>query len=137
MSSAGVVIVLGYVSGRLHSGSKRCHRKAAWFPHHWQKIYATRKIAMENQIYIYLVDSAGVYLPMQDEIFPGQGAFWTNIQVVNAGYLPWLFPKIAAAMGSCVLQVAAIVIMSDEALMSKRHGSIFSLQVPIWSKLNW
>ncbi|MBX7162085.1 MAG: acyl-CoA carboxylase subunit beta [Saprospiraceae bacterium] len=125
--AAGVVIVLGYVSGRLCIvvANDATVKAGAWFPITGKKNLRAQEIAMENRIpIIYLVDSAGVYLPMQDEIFPDKEHFG-RIFRNNARMSSMGIPQIAAVMGSCVAGGAYLPIMSDEALIVKGHGSIF------------
>ncbi|MBK7341433.1 MAG: acyl-CoA carboxylase subunit beta [Saprospiraceae bacterium] len=125
--AAGVVIVLGYVSNRvcIVVANDATVKAGAWFPITGKKNLRAQEIAMENRIpIIYLVDSAGVYLPMQDEIFPDKEHFG-RIFRNNARMSSLGIPQIAAVMGSCVAGGAYLPIMSDEALIVKGHGSIF------------
>ncbi|MCL4121764.1 UNVERIFIED_CONTAM: hypothetical protein GTU68_001928 [Idotea baltica] len=125
--SAGVVVVLGYVSGRLSIvvANDATVKAGAWFPMTGKKNLRAQEIAMENQIpIIYLVDSAGVYLPMQDEIFPDKEHFG-RIFRNNAKMSSMGIPQIAAVMGSCVAGGAYLPIMSDESLIVEGTGSIF------------
>jgi acetyl-CoA carboxylase carboxyltransferase component len=125
--SAGVVVVLGYVSGRLCVvvANDATVKAGAWFPITAKKNLRAQEIAMENQLpIIYLVDSAGVFLPMQDEIFPDKehfGRMFRNNAVMSSRGIP----QIAAVMGSCVAGGAYLPIMSDEALIVEGTGSIF------------
>jgi acetyl-CoA carboxylase carboxyltransferase component len=125
--SAGVVVVLGYVAGRqcLVVANDASVKAGAWFPMTGKKNLRAQEIALENRIPIlYLVDSAGVYLPMQDEIFPDKEHFGrifrNNAQLSSLGV-----PQLAAIMGSCVAGGAYLPIMSDEALIVEGTGSIF------------
>lgn len=125
--SAGVVVVLGIVSGRLCIvvANDPTVKAGAWFPMTGKKNLRAQEIAMENHIpIIYLVDSAGVYLPMQDEIFPDKEHFG-RIFRNNARMSSMGIPQIAAVMGSCVAGGAYLPIMSDEALIVEGTGSIF------------
>ena len=100
-------------------------KAGAWFPMTGKKNLRAQEIAMENRIpIIYLVDSAGVYLPMQDEIFPDKEHFG-RIFRNNARMSSMGIPQIAAVMGSCVAGGAYLPIMSDEALIVEGTGSIF------------
>ncbi len=125
--AAGVIVALGYVSGRLCIivANDATVKAGAWFPITGKKNLRAQEIAMENRLpIIYLVDSAGVYLPMQDEIFPDKEHFGrifrNNAQMSAAG-----IPQIAAIMGSCVAGGAYLPIMSDESLIVEGSGSIF------------
>jgi acetyl-CoA carboxylase carboxyltransferase component len=125
--AAGVVVVLGYVSGRLCIivANDATVKAGAWFPMAGKKNLRAQEIAMENRIpIIYLVDSAGVYLPMQDEIFPDKEHFG-RIFRNNAKMSAMGVPQIAAVMGSCVAGGAYLPIMSDESLIVEKTGSIF------------
>jgi len=125
--SAGVVVVMGYVSGRLCVvvANDATVKAGAWFPMTGKKNLRAQEIAMENHIpIIYLVDSAGVYLPMQDEIFPDKEHFG-RIFRNNAKMSSMGIPQIAAVMGSCVAGGAYLPIMSDESLIVEGTGSIF------------
>ena len=125
--AGGVVVVIGYVSGRLCVivANDATVKAGAWFPITGKKNLRAQEIAMENKLpIIYLVDSAGVYLPMQDEIFPDKehfGRIFSN----NAKLSAMGIPQIAAIMGSCVAGGAYLPIMSDESLIVERTGSIF------------
>lgn len=126
-ASAGVVAGVGVVCG------KRCMivandatvKAGAWFPMSAKKNLRAQEIAMENHLpLIYLVDSAGVYLPMQDQIFPDKehfGRIFRNNAIISARGIP----QIAAIMGSCVAGGAYLPIMSDEALIVDGTGSVF------------
>ena len=125
--AGGVVVVIGYVSGRqcIIVANDATVKAGAWFPITGKKNLRAQEIAMENRLpIIYLVDSAGVYLPMQDEIFPDKEHFGrifrNNARLSSAG-----IPQIAAIMGSCVAGGAYLPIMSDEALIVENTGSVF------------
>ncbi|MFT5923020.1 MAG: 3-methylcrotonyl-CoA carboxylase beta subunit, partial [Flavobacteriales bacterium] len=125
--SAGVVIVIGYVSGRqcIVVANDATVKAGAWFPMTGKKNLRAQEIAMENKIpIIYLVDSAGVFLPLQDEIFPDKehfGRIFRNNAVMSSLGIP----QIAAVMGSCVAGGAYLPIMSDESLIVDKTGTIF------------
>ncbi len=125
--AAGVVVVMGYVSGRqcIVVANDATVKAGAWFPMTGKKNLRAQEIAMENHIpIIYLVDSAGVYLPMQDEIFPDKehfGRIFRNNAVMSSSGIP----QIAAIMGSCVAGGAYLPIMSDESLIVDKTGTIF------------
>lgn len=125
--AGGAVIVIGYVSGRqcIIVANDATVKAGAWFPITGKKNLRAQEIAMENRLpIIYLVDSAGVYLPMQDEIFPDKehfGRIFRNNAVMSSmGIL-----QISAVMGSCVAGGAYLPIMSDEAMIVDGTGSIF------------
>lgn len=125
--SGGVVVKVGYVAGRqcVVVANDATVKAGAWFPITGKKNLRAQEIAMENRLpIIYLVDSAGVYLPMQDEIFPDKEHFGrifrNNAQMSSMG-----ITQIAAVMGSCVAGGAYLPIMSDEALIVDKTGSIF------------
>lgn len=125
--AAGVITGLGRVSGKLVMivANDATVKAGAWFPMTGKKNLRAQEIAMENRIpIIYLVDSAGVFLPMQDEIFPDKEHFGrmfrNNAKMSSAG-----IPQIAAIMGSCVAGGAYLPAMSDEALIVEGTGSIF------------
>jgi 3-methylcrotonyl-CoA carboxylase beta subunit len=123
----GVVTGLGRVEGRLVMivANDATVKAGAWFPITGKKNLRAQEIAMENRIpIIYLVDSAGVYLPMQDEIFPDKEHFGRMFRN-NAKMSSMGIPQIAAIMGSCVAGGAYLPIMSDEALIVEGQGSIF------------
>ena len=125
--SGGVVAVIGYVSGRqcLVVANDATVKAGAWFPITGKKNLRAQEIAMENRLpVIYLVDSAGVFLPMQDEIFPDKENFG-RIFRNNAKMSAMGIPQIAAIMGSCVAGGAYLPIMSDESLIVEGTGSIF------------
>lgn len=125
--AGGVVVVIGYIRGRqcVVVANDATVKAGAWFPITGKKNLRAQEIAMENRLpIIYLVDSAGVYLPMQDEIFPDKEHFGrifrNNARMSSAG-----IPQIAAIMGSCVAGGAYLPIMSDEALIVEKTGSVF------------
>lgn len=125
--AAGVVVVMGYVSGRLCLvvANDATVKAGAWFPITAKKNLRAQEIAMENRLpVIYLVDSAGVFLPMQDEIFPDKEHFG-RIFRNNALMSSMGITQIAAVMGSCVAGGAYLPIMSDEAMIVDKTGSIF------------
>lgn len=125
--SAGVVVVIGYISGRqcIVVANDATVKAGAWFPMTAKKNLRAQEIAMENRLpIVYLVDSAGVFLPMQDEIFPDKehfGRIFRNNAVMSSmGIL-----QVAAIMGSCVAGGAYLPIMSDEAMIVDKTGSVF------------
>lgn len=125
--AGGVIVGIGYVSGRqcMIVANDATVKAGAWFPISGKKNLRAQEIAMENRLpIIYLVDSAGVFLPLQDEIFPDKEHFGrifrNNAQMSSMG-----IPQIAAIMGSCVAGGAYLPIMSDEALIVDKTGSIF------------
>ncbi len=125
--AGGTVIVLGEVEGRtcLIVANDATVKAGAWFPITGKKNLRAQEIAMENKIpIIYLVDSAGVFLPMQDEIFPDKEHFG-RIFRNNAKMSSMGITQISAIMGSCVAGGAYLPIMSDEALIVEGTGSIF------------
>lgn len=125
--SGGVVVVMGYVSGKqcLIVANDASVKAGAWFPITGKKNLRAQEIAMENKLpIIYLVDSAGVYLPMQDEIFPDKEHFG-RIFRNNAKMSAMGIIQISAVMGSCVAGGAYLPIMSDEAMIVDKTGSIF------------
>lgn len=125
--AGGVVVVMGKVSKKLCLvvANDATVKAGAWFPITGKKNLRAQEIAMENHIpIIYLVDSAGVYLPMQDEIFPDKEHFG-RIFRNNARMSSMGIPQYAAVMGSCVAGGAYLPIMSDEALIVDQTGSIF------------
>jgi len=125
--AGGVVIGLGKIKKRLCMivANDATVKAGAWFPITGKKNLRAQEIAMENRIpIIYLVDSAGVFLPMQDEIFPDKEHFG-RIFRNNAKMSSMGIPQIAAIMGSCVAGGAYLPIMSDEALIVEGTGSIF------------
>ena len=125
--AGGVVTGIGYVSGRqcIIVANDATVKAGAWFPITGKKNLRAQEIAMENRLPIlYLVDSAGVFLPMQDEIFPDKEHFGRMFRN-NAKLSSLGVPQIAAIMGSCVAGGAYLPIMSDEALIVEGTGSIF------------
>lgn len=125
--AGGVIVGVGYVRGRqcVIVANDATVKAGAWFPITGKKNLRAQEIAMENRLpIIYLVDSAGVYLPMQDEIFPDKEHFG-RIFRNNARMSAMGIPQIAAIMGSCVAGGAYLPIMSDEALIVEGTGSIF------------
>lgn len=125
--AAGTVAGVGYVSGRqcVIVANDQTVKAGAWFPITGKKNLRLQEIAMENHLpIIYLVDSAGVFLPMQDEIFPDKEHFG-RIFRNNARMSAMGIPQIAAVMGACVAGGAYLPIMSDETLMVEGNGSIF------------
>ncbi|MGA1227311.1 MAG: acyl-CoA carboxylase subunit beta [Tamlana sp.] len=125
--SGGVVVKMGYVKGKqcIVVANDATVKAGAWFPITGKKNLRAQEIAIENRLpIIYLVDSAGVYLPMQDEIFPDKehfGRIFRNNAVMSSMGIT----QIAAVMGSCVAGGAYLPIMSDEALIVDKTGSIF------------
>jgi len=125
--SGGVVIVIGYVSGKqcVVVANDATVKAGAWFPITGKKNLRAQEISMENKLpIIYLVDSAGVFLPMQDEIFPDKehfGRIFRNNAIMSSMGIT----QIAAVMGSCVAGGAYLPIMSDESLIVDKTGSIF------------
>lgn len=125
--AGGTVAGLGYVSGRqcVIVANDMTVKAGAWFPITGKKNIRMQEIAMENHLpVIYLVDSAGVFLPLQDEIFPDKEHFG-RIFRNNAKMSAMGITQIAAVMGSCVAGGAYLPIMSDETLMVEGNGSIF------------
>ena len=125
--SGGVVVKIGYISGKqcIVVANDATVKAGAWFPITGKKNLRAQEIAMENRLpIIYLVDSAGVYLPMQDEIFPDKEHFG-RIFRNNAMMSSMGITQIAAVMGSCVAGGAYLPIMSDEAMIVDKTGSIF------------
>jgi acetyl-CoA carboxylase carboxyltransferase component len=125
--AGGVITGIGRVRGRLCMivANDATVKAGAWFPITGKKNLRAQEIAMENKIpIIYLVDSAGVFLPMQDEIFPDIEHFGRMFRN-NARMSSMGIPQIAAIMGSCVAGGAYLPIMSDEALIVEGTGSIF------------
>jgi 3-methylcrotonyl-CoA carboxylase beta subunit len=125
--SGGVVCGIGYVSGRqcVIVANDATVKAGAWFPITAKKNLRAQEIAMENRLpIIYLVDSAGVYLPLQDEIFPDKehfGRIFRNNAIMSSmGII-----QISAIMGSCVAGGAYLPIMSDEAMIVEGTGSVF------------
>jgi acetyl-CoA carboxylase carboxyltransferase component len=125
--SGGVVVKIGYIKGKqcVVVANDATVKAGAWFPITAKKNLRAQEIAMENRLpIVYLVDSAGVYLPLQDEIFPDKEHFGrifrNNAQMSSMG-----ITQIAAVMGSCVAGGAYLPIMSDEAMIVDKTGSIF------------
>ncbi|MAZ54667.1 MAG: methylcrotonoyl-CoA carboxylase [Flavobacteriales bacterium] len=125
--SGGVIIVIGYVSKKqcIIVANDATVKAGAWFPITAKKNLRAQEIAIENKLpIIYLVDSAGVFLPMQDEIFPDKEHFGrifrNNAKISSMG-----ITQISAIMGSCVAGGAYLPIMSDEALIVNKTGTIF------------
>lgn len=125
--AGGVVVVIGYVQGKqcIVVANDATVKAGAWFPITGKKNLRAQEIAMENKLpIIYLVDSAGVYLPMQDEIFPDKehfGRIFRNNAIMSSMGIT----QIAAIMGSCVAGGAYLPIMSDEAMIVEKTGTIF------------
>jgi acetyl-CoA carboxylase carboxyltransferase component len=125
--AGGTVAGVGYVSGRqcVIVANDQTVKAGAWFPITGKKNLRMQEIAMENKLpIIYLVDSAGVFLPMQDEIFPDKEHFGRVFRN-NARMSAMGITQIAAVMGACVAGGAYLPIMSDETLMVEGNGSIF------------
>ena len=125
--SGGVVTGLGHIHGRLTVivANDATVKAGAWFPITAKKNMRAQEIAMENRLpIVYLVDSAGVFLPMQDEIFPDKEHFGRQFRN-NARMSAMGIIQIAAIMGSCVAGGAYLPIMSDEAMIVDKTGSIF------------
>lgn len=125
--AAGVLVYIGKVSGKtcIVVANDATVKAGAWFPISGKKNLRAQEIAMENEIpIIYLVDSAGVFLPLQNEIFPDKEHFG-RIFRNNAKLSSQGVPQIAAIMGSCVAGGAYLPIMSDEAIIVEKTGSIF------------
>jgi acetyl-CoA carboxylase carboxyltransferase component len=125
--AGGVIVEVGYVNGRqcIAVANDSTVKAGSWFPITGKKNLRAQEIAMENHLpIIYLVDSAGVFLPMQDEIFPDKehfGRIFRNNAVMSSKGIP----QIAAVMGSCVAGGAYLPIMSDESLIVNKTGTIF------------
>ncbi len=125
--SGGVVVKIGYVKGKqcIVVANDATVKAGAWFPITGKKNLRAQEISIENRLpIIYLVDSAGVYLPMQDEIFPDKehfGRIFRNNAVMSSMGIT----QISAIMGSCVAGGAYLPIMSDEAIIVDKTGSIF------------
>ncbi len=125
--SGGVVVKIGYVQGKqcVVVANDATVKAGAWFPITAKKNLRAQEISIENKLpIIYLVDSAGVYLPMQDEIFPDKehfGRIFRNNAIMSSMGIT----QISAVMGSCVAGGAYLPIMSDEALIVDKTGSIF------------
>ncbi len=125
--AAGTVAGIGYISGKqcIVVANDQTVKAGAWFPITGKKNLRLQEMALQNNLpIIYLVDSAGVFLPMQDEIFPDKEhfgrVFYNNAQMSAKGII-----QIAAVMGACVAGGAYLPIMSDEVLMVNGAGSIF------------
>ena len=125
--SGGVVVKIGYIKGKqcIVVANDATVKAGAWFPITAKKNLRAQEIAIENKLpIIYLVDSAGVYLPMQDEIFPDKEHFGrifrNNAQMSSMG-----ITQISAIMGSCVAGGAYLPVMSDEAIIVDKTASIF------------
>ncbi len=125
--SGGVVVIMGYIKGKMCIvvANDATVKAGAWFPITAKKNLRAQEISLENRIpIIYLVDSAGVYLPLQDEIFPDKehfGRIFRNNAILSSEGIT----QISAIMGSCVAGGAYLPIMSDEALIVEGTGSIF------------
>lgn len=125
--SGGVVVKIGFIKGKqcIVVANDATVKAGAWFPITAKKNLRAQEIAMENKLpIIYLVDSAGVYLPMQDEIFPDKehfGRIFRNNAIMSGMGIT----QIAAVMGSCVAGGAYLPIMSDESIIVDKTGSIF------------
>ena len=123
----GVVIKIGYIKGKqcVVVANDATVKAGAWFPITGKKNLRAQEIAIENKLpIIYLVDSAGVYLPMQDEIFPDKehfGRIFRNNAIMSSMGIT----QISAVMGSCVAGGAYLPIMSDEAIIVDKTASIF------------
>lgn len=125
--AAGTIAGLGYISGRqcMILANDQTVKAGAWFPITGKKNLRMQEIAMENNLpVVYIVDSAGVFLPLQDEIFPDKEHFG-RIFRNNAKMSAMGITQIAAVMGPCVAGGAYLPIMSDETLMVEGNGSIF------------
>jgi 3-methylcrotonyl-CoA carboxylase beta subunit len=125
--AGGTVAGVGYIKGRqcMIVANDQTVKAGAWFPITGKKNLRMQEIAMQNNLpIIYLVDSAGVFLPMQDEIFPDKEhfgrIFYNNAQMSARGIV-----QISAVMGACVAGGAYLPIMSDETMMVENAGSIF------------
>ena len=125
--SGGVVVKIGFIKGKqcIVVANDATVKAGAWFPITAKKNLRAQEIAMENKLpIIYLVDSAGVFLPMQDEIFPDKehfGRIFRNNAIMSSMGIT----QIAAVMGSCVAGGAYLPIMSDESIIVDKTGSIF------------
>jgi len=125
--SGGVVIKIGYIKGKqcIVVANDATVKAGAWFPITGKKNLRAQEISIENKLpIIYLVDSAGVYLPLQDEIFPDKehfGRIFRNNAIMSSMGIT----QISAIMGSCVAGGAYLPIMSDEAIIVDKTGSIF------------
>ena len=125
--SGGVIVNIGYIKGKqcIVVANDATVKAGAWFPITGKKNLRAQEISIENKLpIIYLVDSAGVYLPMQDEIFPDKehfGRIFRNNAIMSSMGIT----QISAVMGSCVAGGAYLPIMSDEAMIVDKTGSIF------------
>jgi len=125
--SGGVVVKIGFIKGTqcIVVANDATVKAGAWFPITAKKNLRAQEIAMENKLpIIYLVDSAGVFLPLQDEIFPDKehfGRIFRNNAIMSSMGIT----QIAAVMGSCVAGGAYLPIMSDESIIVDKTGSIF------------
>jgi acetyl-CoA carboxylase carboxyltransferase component len=125
--AGGVIVVIGYIKGKqcIVIANDATVKAGAWFPITGKKNLRAQEIAIENRLpIIYLVDSAGVFLPMQDEIFPDKenfGRIFRNNAVMSSMGIT----QISAVMGSCVAGGAYLPVMSDESLIVEKTGSIF------------
>ncbi|MCF6296498.1 MAG: acyl-CoA carboxylase subunit beta [Flavobacteriaceae bacterium] len=125
--SGGVIVKIGYISGKqcIVVANDATVKAGAWFPITAKKNLRAQEISIENNLpIIYLVDSAGVYLPMQDEIFPDKehfGRIFRNNAIMSSKGIT----QIAAVMGSCVAGGAYLPIMSDESIIVDKTGSVF------------
>ena len=125
--SGGVIVKIGFIKGKqcIVVANDATVKAGAWFPITAKKNLRAQEIAIENKLpIIYLVDSAGVYLPLQDEIFPDKehfGRIFRNNAIMSSMGIT----QISAVMGSCVAGGAYLPIMSDEALIVDKTGSIF------------
>lgn len=125
--SGGTVVGIGFVSGRqtVVVANDATVKAGAWFPITAKKNLRAQEIAIENKLpIVYLVDSAGVFLPMQDEIFPDKEHFGRQFRN-NARMSSMGLVQVAAIMGSCVAGGAYLPIMSDEAMIVDKTGTIF------------
>ncbi|MCY4418956.1 MAG: acyl-CoA carboxylase subunit beta [Cytophagales bacterium] len=125
--SGGIVVIMGYVSGRLCiiAANDPTVKSGAWFPITGKKAIRAQEIAYTNRIpIIYLVDSAGVFLPLQSEVFPDRDhfgrQFYHNARLSEKGV-----PQLAAVLGSCVAGGAYLPVMADESFIVEGQGSIF------------
>ncbi len=125
--SGGVVVVIGKISGReaIVVANDPTVKAGAWFPITAKKNLRAQEISIENDLpIVYLVDSAGVFLPMQEEVFPDKehfGRIFRNNAVMSSKGIP----QISAILGSCVAGGAYLPVMSDEAMIVEGNGSIF------------
>jgi acetyl-CoA carboxylase carboxyltransferase component len=125
--SAGVVVGIGYISGRqaIIVANDATVKAGAWFPMTAKKNLRAQEISIENRLpIVYLVDSAGVFLPMQNEVFPDKehfGRIFRNNAIMSSEGIV----QVSAIMGSCVAGGAYLPIMSDEAMIVEKTGSVF------------